>query len=284
MIRLINEGGNILERKISMLLILFLLLAGCQNSNSALPQQTNTLNPVQAATINGSMKSPTPLIQTPISPVGYESGKPKEEPNVPDSGKLVKHSSLVPIYAVSKGTVAITIDDGPTKYTEELLRVLKKNNTQVTFFFLGQNAAAFPQAVTDAVYEGDVIGYHSNSHPKMTAMNLKGQEKEFDLGLSKLKKVDPKPITLFRPPYGAYNNDTKVVTEEHKMSMILWNEDPRDWSTADSAAVVKNVLSQVHSGSIIVMHDRPSTIIALPEIIAGIKKKGFKLVTISSNR
>jgi peptidoglycan/xylan/chitin deacetylase (PgdA/CDA1 family) len=102
------------------------------------------------------------------------------------------------------------------------------------------------------------------------------------LGLTKLKRIDPNPITLFRPPYGAYNNDTKVITEEHKMSMDLWNEDPRDWSTTVPTSVAYKVLSEVHSGSINVMHDRPSTIKALPDIIAGIDKKGLKLVIISS--
>ncbi|MDB5053572.1 MAG: hypothetical protein JWM44_1622 [Bacilli bacterium] len=277
------------------MLTFLIVLVGCQPSKSALSVPTNssvsikvsdnntTATPKPLAAIQPSVDpaKPTP---TPIpvkeTPDGFEMGKPKEEPNVPDPAQANKHSKLKPIYTVGTGTVAITIDDGPTKYTEELLKVLRENGTKVTFFFLGQNAAAYPKAVTDAVYDGNEIGYHSNSHPRMTKMNLKGQEKEFDLGLDKLKKWDKKPISLFRPPYGAYNNDTKVVTEEHKMSMVLWNEDPRDWSTTDSAAVAKNVLSQVHSGSIIVMHDRPSTITALHDIIIGIKKKGFKLVTI----
>lgn len=152
---------------------------------------------------------------------------------------------------MDNGTVAITIDDGPTKYTNELLKVLKDNDTKVTFFFLlGQNAAAYPDSVIKAVYDGHEIGYHSNSHPKMTQLTLKQQESEFELGLSKLKKkLDSKPIQLFRPPYGAYNNDTKAVIEEHNMNMVLWNEDPRDWATTDPAKVADNVLSQVHSAA-----------------------------------
>jgi peptidoglycan/xylan/chitin deacetylase (PgdA/CDA1 family) len=277
---------------LSFSLVLFLIVSGCNQPQSTSPSGINTLTPTSNPVIPLTV-TPVPDKQLNVEPTpksdriivkdtqnGYEVGKPVEEPNVPDSGKSSKLSKLKPIYTVGLGTVAITIDDGPTKYTAELLKVLKQHDIKVTFFFLGQNAAAYPESVREAVYEGHEIGYHSNSHPKMTAMNLKEQEQEYDLGLDKLKKLDSHPITLFRPPYGAYNNDTKIVTEEHKMTMVLWNEDPRDWSTTNPTDVAKNVLAQVHSGSIIVMHDRPSTIAALPDIIAGIKKKGFKLVVV----
>jgi peptidoglycan/xylan/chitin deacetylase (PgdA/CDA1 family) len=275
------------------ILVLFVVVSGCTQAPSASPPVSNTIavptskpnTPVAIGSATGQQSQPQPANQPDQIAVkdgqdGFEAGKPKEEPNVSNSGKSAKLSKLKPIYAVGSGTVAITIDDGPTKYTAELLKVLKENDTKVTFFFLGQNAAAYPASVKEAVYEGHEIGYHSNSHPKMTAMNLIRQEKEYDLGLTKLKKLDSKPVTLFRPPYGAYNNDTKTVTEEHHMQMVLWNEDPKDWMTTNPAAVAKNVLDQVHSGSIIVMHDRPSTIAALHDIIAGIRKKGFKLVVV----
>ncbi|MCU6792690.1 polysaccharide deacetylase family protein [Paenibacillus sp. WQ 127069] len=223
---------------------------------------------------------PDKIVDNQLSP---EIGKPKEEANVPDLSKPQNISTLKPIYTVDKGGVAITIDDGPTRYTKELLKVLRENDAKVTFFFLGQNAASYPQSVTEAVYDGNEIGYHSNSHPKMTNMTYNEQKSEYELGLKRLQKLVAKPIRLFRPPYGAYNNDTKLVTEEYKMKMILWNEDPQDWSTTNSAEVVKHVLAQVQSGGIIVMHDHPSTIAALPDIIKGIKSKGMKLVTIPSD-
>lgn len=184
--------------------------------------------------------------------------------------------------SVGKGNVAITIDDGPTKYTGELLKVLKEQNTLVTFFFIGQNAAAHPESVTEAVYLGHEVGYHPDTHPLMSKMTYDEQEKEFDNGLAKLKKSDNHPVALFRPPYGAYNNDTKLITEEHHMGMVLWNEDPKDWASTETAKIAQSVLSQVHSGSIIVMHDHPSTIAALPAVIKRIKSKGYKLVTVQN--
>lgn len=268
-------------RLITVSLLIPLFLSGCKHTDTANEPQVSPV-PTQPASSSPSGQPTASPAPSPIQ-VGqdsYETGKPKEEPVVPDTGGPAKQSKLVPVYSVSKGNVAISFDDGPTKYTGELLKVLRENQVKATFFFLGQNAAAYPQTVTEAVYEGHQIGYHSNSHPRMTNMPLKAQEQEFDLGLGKLKKLDSNPITLFRPPYGAYNNDTKLVTEEHHISMVLWNEDPRDWSLSDPAQIAQSVLSQVHSGSIIVLHDRPSTISALPAIISGIRKKGLKLVVI----
>ncbi|WP_175532552.1 polysaccharide deacetylase family protein [Paenibacillus sp. yr247] len=272
-------------------MLTILMLTGCEQAPA--PNVPDALASVGPAVSSDPIVVPKPVsdsgspftnnapVTSPIKePVGFETGLPKEEPVVSGTKKQMKQSALKLIYSVGKGNVAITIDDGPTKYTGELLKVLKEQNTHVTFFFIGQNAAAFPQSVTEAVYEGHEVGYHSDTHPHMSKMTYDAQENEFNSGLNKLIKFDKHPVTLFRPPYGAYNNDTKLVTEEHHMQMVLWNEDPKDWATTDPSKVVKSVLAQVQSGSIIVMHDHPSTIAALPDIIKGIRSKGYTLVTV----
>lgn len=220
--------------------------------------------------------SVTPTPQAEATPT--ETGLPHEE--TPTAQKPVKLSALKPIYAVGKGNVAITIDDGPTKDTGKLLKVLRDCDTKVTFFFLGQNVEKYHQSVTEAVYDKHAVGYHSDVHPQMAKMTYEDQEKEFNSGLKKLEKWSKQQVTLFRPPYGSYNNDTKLITEDHHMSMVLWNEDPKDWDSNNAATITKNVLSLVKSGSVIVMHDHPSTIEALPAIIDGIRKKGYQLVTV----
>lgn len=256
-------------------------------TEAAPPAASASVEPASEPTPSPSLAVPsaalTPSPSSEANLQGAETGMPKEATAPPASVKAArKQSALKPVYAVGKGHVAITIDDGPTKDTGKLLKVLKQYDTHVTFFFLGQNAEKYHDSVTEAVYEQHTVGYHSDVHPEMTKMSYESQEKEFDSGLAKLEKWCKTPVMLFRPPYGSYNNDTKLITEEHKMSMVLWNEDPKDWSTNDSAQITKSVLSEVHSGSIIVMHDHPSTIAALPGIIEGIRKKGYTLVTLAS--
>lgn len=259
-----------------------LVMSGCSRSGNqaaAAPQEA-VVSPFPTVISTATPTPPASAEPSPIVP-SPESGKPAEETVQPDIGKPARReSALKPVYTVGKNQVAITIDDGPTKDTGKLLKVLKDNDAKVTFFFLGQNVEKYHDSVTQAVYERHGIGYHSDVHPQMTKMNYDGQQKEFESGLKKLEKWSKTSVKLFRPPYGSYNNDTKLITEEHGMSMILWNEDPKDWETGDAAKITKNVLSEVKSGSIIVMHDHPSTIAALPGIIEGIRKKGYTLVTV----
>lgn len=279
-----------MKRSLSVLIVIMLGCIAVTGCKQTVPAPIKASEQASVDPPQRSMPDPVPLsaaeAQGPkpveMAPKGHETGIPKEEPVVSSSKKPEKISSLKPIYSVGKGEVAITIDDGPTKYTGELFKVLKEQNVRVTFFFIGQNAAAYPESVTEAVYLGHAVGYHSDTHPHMSTMTFDDQEKEFDNGLAKLQKWDKQPVTLFRPPYGAYNNDTKLITEAHHMGMVLWNEDPRDWATTDPAKIARSVLAQVQSGSIIVMHDHPSTIAALPAVIKGIRSKGYKLVTISA--
>ena len=66
---------------------------------------------------------------------------------------------------------------------------------------------------------------------------------------------------------------------------VNYDIDSKDWKLRDSEAIVKNVLSQVSSGDIILLHDgggdRQATVKALPEIIEQLQNKGYKFVTIS---
>lgn len=259
-----------------------ILSSGCEREGAAAPSIPQASDSGQTSQPTGGPASAPEISPSPGSgPDMAETGMPKEEPVPPSSSR--RESALKPIYSVGKDSVAITIDDGPTKDTDKLLKVLKKLDAPVTFFFLGQHVEKYHESVSQAVYDKHGIGYHSDKHPQMVKMSYEDQEKEYNSGLKKLEKYTKQPVKLFRPPYGSYNNDTKLIVEEHKMSMVLWNEDPKDWESSDAASISKKVLAEVRSGSVIVMHDHPSTIEALPAIIEGIRKKGFKLVTIPTS-
>ena len=69
------------------------------------------------------------------------------------------------------------------------------------------------------------------------------------------------------------------------MRVVLWSVDPQDWHPGTTpAAIVRTVLSHVHAGSIVILHDgggdRSATWHALPKIIRGIRKKHLRLAAI----
>ena len=91
--------------------------------------------------------------------------------------------------------------------------------------------------------------------------------------------------TLFRPPGGGWSDRVVAIASSLGVRLVLWSVDPRDWAPgATGKSMTRSVLSHVHAGSIVIMHDgggdRTATIRALPRIIRGIRRRGLRLVTV----
>ncbi len=90
---------------------------------------------------------------------------------------------------------------------------------------------------------------------------------------------------LFRPPGGAF--DSRVVSDARSlgMSTVIWDVDPRDWSTPGSGAIYSRVVSATRPGSIVLMHDgggnRSQTVAALPKIVHTLRHRGYRFVTVT---
>lgn len=184
----------------------------------------------------------------------------------------------------SGGKVALTFDDGPGTYTPQILAVLKEYGVKATFFEIGENAVAHPDYVKQIIAEGHVIGDHTYTHPDLTKLSYDAQMDEINKTKTTIEGIVSTNVHFFRPPYGSYNSDTDKVMSALSMERILWNVDPRDWSGVSSDAIVQNVLANTKSGSIVLMHDgvanSKETVKALPQIIDGLRAKGFNLITI----
>ena len=89
---------------------------------------------------------------------------------------------------------------------------------------------------------------------------------------------------MFRPPYGSFNQTTLSILRRMKMLMVLWTVDTNDYRQPGVPAIVSSVLSGARPGAIVLMHDaggtRTETVAALPQIINGLRAKGYTLVTV----
>ena len=89
---------------------------------------------------------------------------------------------------------------------------------------------------------------------------------------------------VFRPPYGAYDSSVVASARSLGLATVLWNDDPRDWALPGTAAIRQQVLAQVRPGSIVISHDgggpRWQTLAAYPSIIAALRRRGYRIVTI----
>lgn len=196
--------------------------------------------------------------------------------NVPASKKII---SCLP-----DGQIALTFDDGPSSYTQDILAVLKEYGVPATFFFVGKNIDRFPKAVVDAHNQGHGIGLHSYSHQVLRGLSAEKQVEDIESCLQTIKPY-VNEVFLFRPPYGMYDDDTKEILSAHNMSLVLWNRDPKDWSAKSPQQIVNAVLKPNNaspSGGIYVLHENAMTLKSLPQIIKAIKEKNLEFVVLGN--
>ena len=176
--------------------------------------------------------------------------------------------------------LALTFDDGPGEYTNELLDCLEENNAHATFFMLGKNVSAYPDAPKRMLELGCEIGSHSWDHTQLTTIDLDSVAKQFSDTDNALIQACGQAATVARAPYGDGNSDIYNTVNK---PFFMWSLDTEDWKLMDADADYSAVMNgDLTDGTIILMHDihQPSVQAALrliPDLIA----QGYKLVTVS---
>lgn len=170
-------------------------------------------------------------------------------------------------FGLPKQYVALTFDDGPSRYTEQIVDTLTKHKVAATFLFIGENAKHYPDAVTYASKNGMSIGNHSWDHPVMTKLSAKEQSSNLSKTVSLLESLTNTPITLFRPPYGSINDELFSVAKQQHLKTLMWNRDPEDWNHKKPEDIVRYFHGVDASGGIYVLHEDKSTLEALPDIL-----------------
>jgi len=179
--------------------------------------------------------------------------------------------------------MALTFDDGPSPYTPTIVRILVRMHVPATFFVVGQQLSVFPSALRDEISHGFEIGDHTQNHAwlaRLTAAGQYAQVHDAALGIERLGGFAPR---LFRPPYGIYNASTLALLHRLHMLMVMWSIDPGDWRRPGAQAILSSVLSNSKPGAIVILHDgggdRSQTVAALPGIIRGLRRRGYRLVS-----
>jgi peptidoglycan-N-acetylglucosamine deacetylase len=185
----------------------------------------------------------------------------------------------------SKGhELALTFDDGPGPYTQQLVGVLNKYHVHATFFAIGEEERYFSAGSSLELRSGDVIGDHTETHPMMASLSAHEQREELVEQIARIELLGGLRPRLFRPPYGSFDAATFHILHQLHLLMVLWSTDTSDYTLPGVPAIVQSALAGAHPGAIILMHDaggdRSETIAALPAIIRGLRKRGLEPVTI----
>ncbi len=200
-------------------------------------------------------------------------------------GVAANSDRKLPIYCVDteEKKVALSFDAAwGNDDTETLINILKEYDAKATFFVVGAWVDKYPESVKQLSDAGHQIMNHSNTHPYMSKIDATQKADELSACNRKIYEITGKTPTLFRPPYGDYDNATIKAVEDMGMYTIQWDVDSLDWKdNATPESICKRVTSKVKNGSIVLFHnDADHTPEALGNILKCLKDEGYEFVFI----
>jgi len=177
--------------------------------------------------------------------------------------------------------VSLTFDDGPDKIiTPLVLDILKEYDIKATFFLIGKKAEKHPYLVKQIVEEGHIIANHTYSHSGFFPLSNKKRVKEEikDCNVV-IKNAIGRKSKLFRPPFGVTNPIIAKVVKEKELKAIGWSIRSLDTMNKSRESINKKVISKLHPGAIILLHDscRDADVL-LKQLILSILEKGYKIL------
>lgn len=190
----------------------------------------------------------------------------------------------LPVYSVERtdNKIAISFDCAwGTEHTDAILSALAEAGVRATFFtvqFWAEEHADYLKKVSDAGHE---VGTHSATHSYMSRQSEAEIRAELESSSQAITAVTGKPVTLFRPPYGDYDDLLIDTCRDMGIMPVQWDVDSLDWKDLSAADIAERIISRVKSGSIILCHNNGlHTAEALPIIIDALHAKGFTFVPI----
>ena len=194
----------------------------------------------------------------------------------------------LPIYCVDCGDekkIALSFDAAwGNEDTQEILDILAKHDVHVTFFMTGGWVENYPEDVKAILAAGHDLGNHSENHKHMSQISDSEKKEELMKVHDKVKELTDYDMTLFRPPYGDYDNNVITTASECGYYTIQWDVDSLDWKDYGVDSIIKTVTQHKHlgPGSIILCHNGAKyTAEALDTMLTTLKDMGYEFVPIS---
>ncbi|MBQ2723719.1 MAG: polysaccharide deacetylase family protein [Clostridia bacterium] len=193
------------------------------------------------------------------------------------------NTRLVPVYKVKRqdNKIAISFDAawGADK-TLGILDICDQYGVKVTFFLVSFWMEAYPDMVAEIARRGHEIGTHSKTHPQMSKLSKEEIKEELTYSVGQIVAITGQEVTLFRPPFGDYDNKLIDVATSLNLATIQWSVDSLDWKGLSGQEIATRV-QKAKPGDIILCHNNSDHILdALPAIFQWAKIKGLEFVTI----
>ena len=190
----------------------------------------------------------------------------------------------LPVYSVERDdhVIAVTFDASwGADNTPKLLDILDEYDAKCTFFLVGLWVDKYPDMVQAIVERGHEIGNHSATHPHMSKLSESKMLEELRMMSDKVEKLTGVRPTLFRPPYGDYNNSVIRTVRSAGYEAVQWSVDSLDWKNISPQDMIRRA-GKVGKGDIILFHNDSQYLLdALPTLLQSYKEQGLQMVKVS---
>jgi peptidoglycan/xylan/chitin deacetylase (PgdA/CDA1 family) len=237
-----------------------------------------------SASPSSTSASPTPPAPTPATPANPTpttptSKPPTSKPPKPPTGTATGRGPFGSLASTGSGAVALTFDDGPGPYTDDILNLLKQYNVKATFCVIGRQVHSYPSQIRRIVAEGHTLCNHTWDHDLELRTRTPDQIRaELQMTNDAIHAIVPgAKIQYFRNPGGNFSAGTVSIAQSLGMKSLFWSVDPRDWAKPGTQVIIDNVLSRTRPGSIVLSHDgggdRSQTVAAYRVLLPNLKSR-----------
>ena len=185
---------------------------------------------------------------------------------------------------MGKKVIALTFDDGPGPYTPEVLSVLQHYGVPATFFEVGIHTLTYPQFTQQLALAGYPVEDHTWTHADLATLPISQYPFQIDQTQNRIRSLTGLTPSCVRPPYNDTNTTVLQQLAVRGLTTMGYSVDPRDWSNPGTQTVVARVVGAAFPGAVVDLHDgggnRQETVDALPQIITGLRGKGYSFVSI----
>ena len=191
----------------------------------------------------------------------------------------------LPVYSVERSDkrLAISFDAAwGNEDTQTLIDILNRYGVRATFFVVGDWAEKYPESVKALAEAGNEVMNHSSSHAHFSSLSSEQIREDLSACNEKISALTGVTPSLFRCPYGEYDDHVIQTVEAMGMTAVQWDVDSLDWKGITSEEISRRVLQNVRPGSIVLFHNAAiHTPEALPGIIEALQAEGYTIVPIS---
>ena len=191
----------------------------------------------------------------------------------------------LPVYSVERSDklLAISFDAAwGNEDTQTLIDILNRYGVRATFFVVGDWVEKYPDSVKALAAAGNEVMNHSSSHAHFSSLSSEQIREDLSACNEKISALTGVTPSLFRCPYGEYDDHVIQTVEAMGMTAVQWDVDSLDWKGISAEEITQRVLKNVRSGSIVLFHNAAiHTPEALPGIIEALQAEGYTIVPVS---